>query len=341
MKAKATIFTPDKKYQLMAENPKVSVSIITYNHEKYIGKAIDSVLEQQTDFDYEIIIGDDCSTDSTKKILQEYQNKHPKKIQLILHPQRYKGIPGRLNNITNLYACRGKYVAMLDGDDYWLDTGKLQSQVDFMDSHKDYVAVSNDAIKVNTHNKFIGGYYSDTHSILKEDASLSHKHVLQAGWCLTQTSSLLFRNKILGDFPDWFWNIVSADYGLILLLSKHGNIKYFKKARTAYRIHQDSFTAKHYVSKDMLLKKVRELQLLRKLFLPYKSSIGLLKNLQTASTLNRRISMFKYGYASCIRREGNQMAAIRYLIKSSFSNFSFIYFFGLSYKKLRKSLCLA
>lgn len=319
----------------MISPPKVSVSIITYNHERFIAKAIDSVLQQQTDFDYEIIIGDDCSTDNTREILKQYQQKHPDIIHLVLHPKRYTGIPGRLNNITNLYACRGNYVALLDGDDYWTDKGKLQMQVDFLNGNDDYVAIANDAKKINEHDKFIGTHYSDKHHNLKTDNSFSHENVLNAGWCITHTSSLLFRNKMFKEFPEWFWTIVSADYGLIVLLSQYGKIKYLKKTYSAYRIHGNSFTAKHFLSKNTLGLKVEELQLLRKLFLPYKSNKGLFKNLYVSSTLNRRISMFKYGYASCIRKEGNFSMALWYLIKASFSNFSFIYFSEIAYKKYK------
>lgn len=322
----------------MISSPTVSVSIITFNHERFIAKALDSVLEQQTDFDYEIIIGDDCSTDNTKEILKTYQQKYPDIISLILHPKRYTGVPGRLNNITNLYACRGKYVAMLDGDDYWTDKGKLQIQVNFMNDNEEYVAIANDAKKVNEHDKFIGTFYSSKHTILKVDNSFSHENVLGAGWCLTQTSSLLFRNKRFKEFPEWFWIIVSADYGLIVLLSQYGKIKYLKRPYTAYRIHGNSFTAKHFLSKNTLGLKVKELQLLRKLFLPYKSNKRLFKNLHISSTLNRRISIFKYGYASCIRKEGNYSMALWYLIKASFSNFSFVYFSEIAYKKFRKSV---
>ena len=94
--------------------------MITYQHERYIGRAIESVLQQRVDFPYEIIIGDDFSTDGTREILRQYQQQYSDIIQLVLHPRRYDNVPGRINNITNLYACRGQYVAMLDGDDCWL-----------------------------------------------------------------------------------------------------------------------------------------------------------------------------------------------------------------------------
>ena len=115
--------------------PAVSVSIITYNQRELIGRAIDSVLMQEVDFPYEIIIGDDCSDDGTQEMIEAYRRQHPDKIQLILHPRRYTDeVPGRTNNTTNLLNCRGKYTAMLDGDDYWTDAGKLQRQYDRLEA---------------------------------------------------------------------------------------------------------------------------------------------------------------------------------------------------------------
>jgi len=320
----------------MAVPPLVSVSIITYNHEDYIAHAIDSVLNQQTDFAYEIIIGDDYSTDKTRKIIKEYQQRYPDTISLILHPKRYAGVPGRLNNITNIYACRGTYVALLDGDDYWTDTQKLQVQVDFMNNNDAFIAVAND-VKIVTHdNQATGGYYSGEHKILQKDTSFSHENILQEGWCLTQTSSLLFRNKTFREFPDWYWTIVSADYALIVLLSRYGPIKYFKKAYSAYRIHEKSFTARHFLSKKTMSLKVKELQLLRKLYLPYGLHNRPFKNIRLSKTINQRISMFKYGYATRIKEEGNPWAAFAYLTKASLSDFSFVYYVDKIVQKIRR-----
>jgi glycosyltransferase involved in cell wall biosynthesis len=115
-----------------AMEPKVSVRIITYNHEKYIGSALDSVLMQEVNFPYEIVIGEDCSTDNTRKILLEYKERHPDLIRLLLH-EKNTGI--HYNIRQTVATCRGRYMAMLDGDDYWTDPHKLQKQVDFLDNN--------------------------------------------------------------------------------------------------------------------------------------------------------------------------------------------------------------
>ncbi|WEK21280.1 MAG: glycosyltransferase [Candidatus Pedobacter colombiensis] len=114
----------------------VSVCCITYNHEKYIAAAIESFLMQETEFRYEILIGDDCSTDNTRKIIEMYCERYPGRIRLI-SPSRNLG--GIRNQIALVNRANGKYIAMCDGDDFWTDPFKLQKQVDFLEANPDYV----------------------------------------------------------------------------------------------------------------------------------------------------------------------------------------------------------
>src|ERR1035438_4784180 len=111
---------------------KVSVLIITYNHEKYIAQAIESVLMQKTDFRYELIIGEDCSTDGTGEIVREYGRKRP---EIVHAPLRERNIGARRNFRRIFAAARGKYIALLEGDDYWTSPQKLQAQADLLDAH--------------------------------------------------------------------------------------------------------------------------------------------------------------------------------------------------------------
>lgn len=116
----------------MNKKPLVSVWMITYNHEKFIAQAIDSVIMQKTNFDYEIVIGEDCSTDRTREIVLEYKAKHPDKFKLLLQE---KNVGMMQNFIVTLKTCNGKYIALLEGDDYWTDPLKLQKQVDFLQAN--------------------------------------------------------------------------------------------------------------------------------------------------------------------------------------------------------------
>jgi glycosyltransferase involved in cell wall biosynthesis len=122
---------------------RVSVCITTYNHEEFIAQAIESVLMQQTPFEYEILIGEDQSSDNTRDIVLSYKEKYPNKIVIFLHdyPQDYVRINGRKNFVNNLQNARGEYIALLDGDDYWTDPLKLAKQAAFLDNHPDYSTV--------------------------------------------------------------------------------------------------------------------------------------------------------------------------------------------------------
>src|SRR5262249_20631667 len=115
---------------------KLSVAMITYNHERFIAQALQSALDQRTNFPCEILVADDHSTDSTPAIIADFHRRYPDKIV----PQiRQRNMGGSRNTELLIAACRGQYVAMLEGDDYWTDKNKLQRQVDFLDSHPDYV----------------------------------------------------------------------------------------------------------------------------------------------------------------------------------------------------------
>ncbi len=123
--------------RMAGKNIKVSVVVATYNHEKYIRHTLESIVSQKTDFDYEVIVGDDCSSDGTAEIVREYASKYP---ELIIPVIREKNMGGTSNLLDLLARIRGEYVAFIEGDDYWIDENKLQKQADFLDSHSDYIA---------------------------------------------------------------------------------------------------------------------------------------------------------------------------------------------------------
>lgn len=113
---------------------KLSVFVVTYNQERYIHQCLDSVLMQEVSFPYEVIVGDDCSTDGTGAILDEYAAKYPQ-IQ-VYHHEKNKGLLGNWEFVMN--KCQGDYIALLEGDDYWIDPHKLQRQVDWLEAHPDF-----------------------------------------------------------------------------------------------------------------------------------------------------------------------------------------------------------
>ena len=209
---------------------KVSVFMITYNHEKYIAEALDSILMQETDFDFDIVIGEDCSTDATRRIVLEYSRKYPDKIKLLLHNVNVGFIS---NMMYVLEACTGKYVAMCEGDDYWTYPFKLQKQVDFLEANNEYMLATHgyrivkdgNVIRTVDHNEFIDNNNTDGFAFDKEFA-LYH-------W-VTQPVTALFRREafkvdirqyryfrdvhlfyhILKNGKGYFQNFVGADYRL-------------------------------------------------------------------------------------------------------------------------------
>ena len=173
--------------------PMVSVWITAYNHEAYIGKALDSVLMQITDFDFEIVVGEDCSTDGTRDVLLAYQKKYPKKIKLLLHE---KNLGFMQNTVETWNACSGKYVALLDSDDYWQDPYKLQKQVDFLEAHSEYSLCYHDAVFIDQDDSILDdifGCYKEysadelvcgmshmhTSSVMQKNVSLNNVHIFE------------------------------------------------------------------------------------------------------------------------------------------------------------------
>lgn len=130
----------------------VTVSIITYCHEKYIRQCLDSVLSQETDFQFEVIVAEDASPDNTRQILLEYKQKYGDQLKLILHE---KNVGPSANSASIAAHVQGKYVAVVEGDDYWTDKYKLQKQYDFLEKHPEYSAVCCDNMIVDSSGQII------------------------------------------------------------------------------------------------------------------------------------------------------------------------------------------
>jgi len=209
---------------------KLSVCTITYNHEKFIAQAIESMLMQKAKFDFELVIGEDFSTDRTREICISYKRKYPKKINLILNK---KNLGPNLNFVNTLKQCKSKYIAICEGDDYWTDPYKLQKQVDFLEANPDYTICSHlveNFYQDENKKPYIFPYenlYKDTYTF--EDFLYRN---------LINTCSVVYRwqfhNKPL---PNWFSNHFTADYSLHLLHAYQGNIKVFPELLAKRRIH--------------------------------------------------------------------------------------------------------
>ncbi|MEO8666267.1 MAG: glycosyltransferase [Ignavibacteria bacterium] len=204
---------------------KLSVWMTTYNHEKYIKQCLESILMQETNFDFDIIIGEDCSTDGTRKILEEYEKKFPGKIKLFL-PEKNLGMIEM--DVSTLQLCTGSYLALLNGDDYWTSPDKLQIQVDFMDANPDSSMCYHKAKVINE----IDGSSWDT-EFTGENNFLPVEKLFK-GFNPIMTSSVVCRNIM--KLPDWYSEVPYGDMPLYLLLAQSGNIGYMDKVMSVYRI---------------------------------------------------------------------------------------------------------
>jgi len=211
---------------------KVSVALVTYNHEKYIADAIESVLKQQVDFDYEIIIGDDCSSDRTRNIILAFKKRYPYKFKLVFSKTN-QGHFGRENIIQTINACSGDYVAYLDGDDFWTSTNKLQLQVDLMEKYPEYSSCFHSVKRI----------YEDGHSDYfvppGRKITYSIDDVL-TNFTFIHTASFMFRRESLGGLPHWFSSITIKvdDWTLYVLCARNGPIAYINENMAIYRKHQ-------------------------------------------------------------------------------------------------------
>jgi glycosyltransferase involved in cell wall biosynthesis len=217
---------------------KVSVLIITYNHEKYIAQAVESALQQEVNFQDEIVIGEDCSTDHTREILKELSRAHPERIRLLLRENKGDGLPGKSNFLETLKACQGRYVALLDGDDYWTDVRKLQKQVDFLDTNPDF-AVCFHNVKVS---------YEDQRQEPWNYCPTDQKEISTVEDLLDRnfiaTSSTVFRRDYLGELPSWYSKLKIGDWPLHILNAQNGKVGYIDEVMSVYRIHHAGYWSK-------------------------------------------------------------------------------------------------
>jgi len=208
---------------------KLSVCLITYNHERFITQALESALAQKTNFEFEIVVGEDCSADHTRQILVEYQQRYPNTIRLML-PE--KNLGANRNFASTLQACRGQYIALLEGDDYWTSPTKLQEQVNFLDSHEE-CAICFHAVRV---------FHEDGNEASRISPRFGHKKISTIEDLLglgnfIPTCAAVFRNGLIKEFPDWFYTLRIADFSLHVLNAQYGKIGYINKVMGAYRIH--------------------------------------------------------------------------------------------------------
>ncbi len=236
-------------------SPLVSVLVTTYNHKYYIAKCLDSILMQNTTFPIELVIGEDCSTDGTGEIVEEYKNRYPNIIRLIASKENVGPVK---NGLRGIRACSGKFLSVCDGDDFWNDKNKLQKQVDFLEKNEEY-----------------GIVYSDIYIIDKEGKEVVNNKVIdqtyyKSGYvfwdlmrnCFINTNTVLIRKKILDELlhesrfdikTKWF----IYDYWFWLNIAKEHKVHFFNEKMATYRIHSNNLSGnKRFFSERSLYLKL-------------------------------------------------------------------------------------
>lgn len=263
----------------MEEGIVVSICCLTYNHEPYVRECLDSFINQNTEFKYEILIHDDASTDNTASIIREYQDKYPEIIKPILQKenQHSKGI--RVSATYNFSRAKGRYIAMCEGDDYWTDPLKLQKQVEFLDNNLD----------VNFSMGYVENYFQQTGEIRKRKINLPKRkgglytRIDYIKFPFSQTSTFVFRNKKL-EYPEWANKVHAADKTLVLIATGSGKIKLHNDYFSRYRVHNTNVT--HTAKYDVYQKSIET----HKYWLNY---LGLDKNVLLLKLLILRVKLYR------------------------------------------------
>jgi len=224
--------------------PVVSVICLTYNHEKYIHDTIDSILNQKTNFHFEFIIHDDASTDNTASIIKSYETKKYDNVTFRPFYQQVNKWNPKTGYITNYVfnKVQGKYIAMCEGDDYWVDSYKLQKQVDLLET-TDYSMCFNRAIVIDENNNFIR-----YRNYVKKNKVFTIQNLIKNN--IISTASVMYKCNVakklfkLAADNKCLDNMYMGDWILNLTCALNGHIFYFSDIMSVYRIHNEGLWSK-------------------------------------------------------------------------------------------------
>ncbi|MCF8461079.1 MAG: glycosyltransferase [Flavobacteriales bacterium] len=222
-------------------SPLVSVCIITYNHQKYISEAIESVLKQETSFEVEIIVGVDLCSDTTLETVNQYA-KENKNIHILNTSNRL----GMIQNwVRSLQACTGKYIAVLEGDDFWVSANKLQLQAEFLEKNTDFSLCFHPLTTFHEDATRDEQYLDQQFE--KEVFDL--KDVITKSWFIG-TASMMFRTTHLPKFEPWVFKQKAIDKTIQLFLADKGKIKLISNLSGMYRIHDNGISQIQWLGKE-------------------------------------------------------------------------------------------
>lgn len=227
----------------------LSIIVSVYNHEKYIGQALEGILKQKTKYSFEVLIGDDFSTDSTREILKQYENTYPGFFTVFYRDHNM--FKEKVTNIDDLYRrSNGKYIIVLEGDDYWIDDSKIEQQVSFLEENSKYIAVAHNCIVVDENSQPTNEQYPEC-----KDAEYTLKHYA-SDILPGQTATIMYRNYYKYDLLDRSLidlNLSPGDRKKFFSVVSNGKIACVQKTMSAYRHvteSGDSFSANYYYDYD-------------------------------------------------------------------------------------------
>ena len=234
---------------MINNNILVSICCVAYNHESFIKNCLDGFVNQKTNFNYEILIHDDASTDNTQSIIRSYEERYPDKVRGIYQTEN-QWVKNNCNPLIEILfpIVRGKYIALCEGDDYWTDPYKLQKQVDFLENDNNYVLC------------FTRGYilneFTKTKRVSTEDnipTAISFDDLLAGNNQLTATC--VFRNILSQNIPNWFKESPFGDFALYLTLLYKSNKKAIclNDLTACYRIHSGGIHGRLHASNKKLI----------------------------------------------------------------------------------------
>jgi glycosyltransferase involved in cell wall biosynthesis len=209
----------------------VSVLVRSFQHERYIARALDGVLEQAGDVELEVVVGDDASTDGTRAVIAEYARAHPELIRTFL-PERNLGQGGKTIFAAMLGIARGEYVAVLDGDDYWTSPQKLRRQVNYMEEHRECAMCFHDVLCVYENQDRPAERYSGAGQPADVDL------VALLDRCVVAACAPLFRRASIVPLPAWYFQLPWGDWPLYFLAARHGALRYIPEVMGVYRLHE-------------------------------------------------------------------------------------------------------
>ena len=209
--------------------PLVSVIVLTYNHSAFLSDAIESICTQKTSFDFEILVGDDASTDSTQQILKTFETKYSNLLNITYRTQNIGVVP---NFVDTLKKAKGKYIAFCEGDDYWIDENKLQKQVDFLQANNNF-AICFHTAKIFDQNKQLLLEDNITNS---QKSEYSLMDLMKGNFLHTPT--VMLRNDFV--LKANFTELPIGDWPLYITMLKDRKIKKMEDAMAVYRVHQNS-----------------------------------------------------------------------------------------------------